>query len=275
MAKLNTIPVSAIIPCWNSIITLNRAVKSVIGQTLKPLQIILVDDGSTDGTLVLMYQLQKKYGDDWIDIIEFSHNMGVSIARNSGWESAKGEYIAFLDSDDTWHPQKLEIQYNYMKHYPHIEITGHGYNKILSQDRHLIQNYVYASDYKVKVFSFKYVLLKNPIITPSFMVKKNIDFRFLEGSKGFEDHLFLIEISDHFGPIHAIQLPLANIYKHEYGETGLSSKMWTMQKGHVLNYKYLYNKKKITLLANTFLIMISLIRYLKRLFVVHFFLAKN
>ncbi len=245
--------------------------KSVVGQTLRPLQLILVDDGSTDGTLELMYQLQKKYGDYWIDIIELSHNMGVSIARNSGWESAKGEYIAFLDSDDTWHPQKLDIQYNYMKKYPSIAITGHGYNKILSQDKQLTQNQFYSSDYKVKTFSYKYVFLKNPIITPSFMVKKNIDFRFLKGSNGFEDHLFLMKISNNLGPIHAIQLPLANIYKHEYGESGLSSKMWKMQRGHFFNYKYLYINKKIPLLVYIFLSLLSLIRYLKRLLVVHFF----
>lgn len=100
--------VSAVIPVFNRPVQIKRAVDSVLAQTYRNVECIVVDDGSTDETLSVL----KEYGDR-IKVIS-TVNRGVSAARNTGVKNATGEYIAFLDSDDEWKPEKIEKQINYM-----------------------------------------------------------------------------------------------------------------------------------------------------------------
>ena len=97
--------VSVVIPTFNRGHTLNRAIDSVLGQTLLPSEIIVVDDGSTDGTEEL---ISTEYSS--VSYIR-SENRGVSAARNLGMKAAKSDWFAFLDSDDQWLPHKLEKQF--------------------------------------------------------------------------------------------------------------------------------------------------------------------
>jgi glycosyltransferase involved in cell wall biosynthesis len=96
--------ISVIIPVYNRADVIGRAVDSALNQTLKPIEIIVVDDGSTDDPEKVL----NKYGDE-VRLIKQS-NAGPSAARNHGISAAEGEYIAFLDSDDAWLPDKLERQ---------------------------------------------------------------------------------------------------------------------------------------------------------------------
>lgn len=97
--------ISVIIPSYNRAHTLQRALDSVLNQTLKPKEIIVVDDGSTDDTKnVLNYYTG-------ITAIE-QNNSGVSSARNVGIKESSGEWLVFLDSDDEWLPEKLEKQWS-------------------------------------------------------------------------------------------------------------------------------------------------------------------
>ena len=104
--------ISVIIPTYNRKHTLSRSIGSVLSQTTKPLEIIVVDDGSTDGTR------------DWISAeyptvkYIYQNNSGVSSARNNAIRNTRGEWIAFLDSDDEWLPNKLEQQINLIQDYP-------------------------------------------------------------------------------------------------------------------------------------------------------------
>lgn len=96
--------ISVIIPSYNRAHTLQRALDSVLNQTLKPNEIIVIDDGSTDDTQSVLNLYPG------ITVIEQS-NSGVSSARNSGVEKSSGDWIGFLDSDDEWLPKKLEKQW--------------------------------------------------------------------------------------------------------------------------------------------------------------------
>lgn len=100
--------VSVILPTYNRMNTITRAINSVLNQTYQNIELIIVDDHSTDGTFDLISEL---YGDDdRIIYIMNDENMGASKARNAGVLSAHGEIIAFHDSDDVWRPDKLEKQ---------------------------------------------------------------------------------------------------------------------------------------------------------------------
>ena len=100
----NKYKISVVIPTLNRINTLQRALDSVINQTYKPAEIIVVDNGSSDGTLKFLREQYPK-----ITILT-ENKIGVISARNKGIKKSINQWIALLDSDDAWHPRKLEIQ---------------------------------------------------------------------------------------------------------------------------------------------------------------------
>ena len=98
--------ISVVIPVYNRATLVGRAVRSVLDQTFSDREILVVDDGSTDGTPDLV---RREFGSQ-ITLLEQSANNGVSSARNRGIRESKGEWLALLDSDDEWLPTKLEKQ---------------------------------------------------------------------------------------------------------------------------------------------------------------------
>jgi GT2 family glycosyltransferase len=108
--------VSVIIPTYNRWPMIAEAVESVLEQAYRSFEIIVVDDGSTDGTKERL----KKYGSSVLVISR--QRSGVAASRNYGIRIAKGRYMAFLDSDDLWLPQKLTIQTSFMEQHPEVKI---------------------------------------------------------------------------------------------------------------------------------------------------------
>ncbi len=98
--------VSVVIPVYNRAESITRAIDSVLAQTLDDLEILVVDDASSDATP----EIVRQYDDPRVRVFRHETNRGGSAARNTGIEHARGNYVAFLDSDDEWLPQKLEKQ---------------------------------------------------------------------------------------------------------------------------------------------------------------------
>jgi glycosyltransferase involved in cell wall biosynthesis len=111
--------VSAIIPCFNSAATLGRAIESVRRQTYRHIEIIAIDDGSRDETPALL-RAEAVRG----VIVITQANGGVPVARNSGIAAARGEFVAFLDSDDEWHPHKTARQVQLLCANPEMLMAG-------------------------------------------------------------------------------------------------------------------------------------------------------
>lgn len=105
--------VSIITPTYNSSKFIIQTVQSVLNQTFDNFEHIIVDDCSTDNTWDILLELQKK--DSRIKIERMRENSKAALTRNHGIKLAKGKYIAFLDSDDLWEPNKLEIQVQFMQ----------------------------------------------------------------------------------------------------------------------------------------------------------------
>ncbi len=108
--------ISIIIPTYNRCWILKEALDSVLSQEYIDFETIVVDDGSSDATSALL----SSYGDRILTI--YQRNKGVSAARNAGIMMAKGEYVAFLDSDDMWLPDKLSCQVDFFKFHPEAAI---------------------------------------------------------------------------------------------------------------------------------------------------------
>ena len=99
--------ISVIIPTYNRKEKLKECMESVLGQSYREIEVIVVDDASTDGTEKLFYEISDKR----LKYFRYDTNRGACYARNYGAERAEGELLAFQDSDDLWHPDKLEKQY--------------------------------------------------------------------------------------------------------------------------------------------------------------------
>ncbi|HLU61141.1 MAG TPA: glycosyltransferase family 2 protein [Gammaproteobacteria bacterium] len=104
---------SVIMPAWNAAADIEESIRSVMAQTHHALELIVVDDASTDGTREVVERLQKE--DARIRLVCNPVNYGVSLARNHGMEHARGRYLMFLDSDDLWEPEKAAVQIAFMR----------------------------------------------------------------------------------------------------------------------------------------------------------------
>jgi teichuronic acid biosynthesis glycosyltransferase TuaG len=111
MSKIKPL-VSIVTPCYNSAKFLVRAVESVKNQCFN-VEHIIVDDCSTDNSWDILLDLSRKYY--WIKLIRLEKNSGPVIARNTAVKSAQGKFLAFLDADDYWLPNKLNLQINFME----------------------------------------------------------------------------------------------------------------------------------------------------------------
>ena len=110
--------ISVVIPTYNRGHLIRKCIESVLAQTYKDIEVIVVDDGSTDNTKEVI----KGISDNRVRYL-YQKNQGACVARNLGIESAKGEYIAFQDSDDEWLPDKLEKQNEILERNPDIDIV--------------------------------------------------------------------------------------------------------------------------------------------------------
>lgn len=105
--------VSVVMPAYNAGRFLEEAVRSVMAQTVTDWELLILDDGSTDDTLILAQNLAQT--DCRIRVLPNEHNMDVARTRNRGFDLCRGEYVALLDSDDVWLPHKLEMQLKRME----------------------------------------------------------------------------------------------------------------------------------------------------------------
>lgn len=103
--------ITVIIPAYNRAHCIGRAIDSVLKQMVLPNEILIIDDGSSDELQAVI----EKYSCSYLRLIRHDRNRGASQARNTGIEHAKSEYVAFLDSDDVWHSDKLDTQLAFMK----------------------------------------------------------------------------------------------------------------------------------------------------------------
>jgi glycosyltransferase involved in cell wall biosynthesis len=119
-----TLNVSVVIPCYNTAQTIKRCLDSVMNQSALPREIILVDDGS-DQPIEPLIALWRDDIHIPIHVLR-QPNQGAAAARNAGIRLSRGQYIAFLDADDIWLPNKLKIQFEVMQRMG-LTISGHGY----------------------------------------------------------------------------------------------------------------------------------------------------
>jgi len=251
--------VSIIIPCYNSEKTIQRTLHSVVQQIYKNYEVVIVDDGSTDGTKKVIYSFLKNRDIKYEYI--YQKNSGPSSARNNGVSHARGEYVAFLDSDDTWHRDKLSIQMTLIEE-KQLNFLGATYQ----YDEF---NYNQKLDVMLNKFNFYQLLIKTRFSTPGVVMKK--DF-FIELG-GFDEEMKYAEDNDLWlkaslkADLYLIIVPkLVRLHKKAYGESGLSSNMIGMYLGELYSLKKLRKQKNLKIFQYHFLVFFSTIKLFRRVF---------
>ncbi|MGY2171682.1 glycosyltransferase family 2 protein [Pseudomonas gingeri] len=223
--------VSVVIPHYNALDTIGRSLDSVVNQTLGVSEVIVVDDGSPD--VAALSNLLASYSSLVpIEILFLGSNQGAASARNAALKKARFKYIAFLDSDDVWHPQKIELQYTLMER-EELFLSGHGYIFNLLRNCY---GRVNADHVLVGKSNF---LRGNPFFTPTVMVRREKFVSFDERFRRVDDYKCWYE-NLHNGRFGLIKSNLAAGYKSPVGESGLSGSLRLMHVAYLSVLKKLY-----------------------------------
>ena len=195
--------ISVVIPAFNSERFLAVAIESVQAQTLRPLEIVVVDDGSTDGTAAV-----ARGASGPVPVIYYhQENRGAGLARNLGVARAKGEWIAFLDADDVWYPNKLSVQHDQIRTNPGTMFFFSDFD-ILQPDgtvvqRPAVKHFAPLNKYAAKRLDFM-IFRGHPFPLPSTVLLRKSAFVELGGfnagmrGKYYEDYELFARIVETF-----------------------------------------------------------------------------
>jgi teichuronic acid biosynthesis glycosyltransferase TuaG len=216
--------VSVVIPHYNSTASLGRALAGAAAQTLLPLEVIIVDDCSAPEELGALRALDFTGLPFPVRVLEQERNHGPATARNRGWDAARGDWIAFLDSDDSWHPRRLGLQMGaltpatLMISADSVELSGGA-----KAPRPL-------DSVGPERLRMRHHLVRNPHTTSSVLLRRDLPLRFTTGRSFAEDYELWIRIAA-LGEVLTLPTPLAYFHKAQFGTSGLSSRIWKMVAG--------------------------------------------
>lgn len=246
--------VSAVIPAYNSEKTIECCINSVLKQTYNNIEIIVINDGSTDNTLNILNTIAEN--NDKIKVYNIK-NSGPSFARNYGIKKSSGEYIAFLDSDDTWYEDKIEKQVKCFQNDENISLLG---CLISNKQIKIKQQYL-------QEIPLKKLLIKNYFYTPCVMIKRSVfDYCLFDTNRKYsEDHLLWLNIASNGFKCYRLNEVLVELYdKPIYGASGLSANLWEMEKGELQDFVFIRKKGKITQIQYLFISLFSILKFIRR-----------
>jgi len=205
--------ISVVIPTYDKAQYLGEAIESVLNQTYKNIEIIIIDDGSKDNT----QEVVKSFNDPRILYI-WQSNQGEVVARNRGIQESNGKYIAFLDSDDLWLKEKLQKQVDFMEKSKEIGLLGTGCYEIANNGKILGQKRFSSSNNVLQKKLIKF----NPFIHTSVMIRKNVFDKVSWYNKNFQesqDYELWLRIAKNYKIANLPEL----LVKKRYYKEGLSS----------------------------------------------------
>jgi glycosyltransferase involved in cell wall biosynthesis len=219
----------------------------VFRQTKAAKEIIVVDDGSTDNTVSVCKRILPPRGGPALRIVEGDSNRGPAAARNKGLDVATGMFVAFLDADDSWHPEKLRLQLGFMENTAAAAFTGHSVS-VLTHDceqRQVSLNILQEGDIAFAKVSWRRLLATNPFFTPSVVIRRDCNARFDESMDRCEDYALWCDLLRRGYCGFWSSAPLANLHKKPFGGGGLSGNLKEMARWQAKMYENLYRQGAI------------------------------
>jgi glycosyltransferase involved in cell wall biosynthesis len=262
---MTTSTFSVVIPMYNSEKTILNTLSSVKNQSLQPFETIIIDDGSTDKSADLVEEFIQQNNGINIIFIKKS-NGGVSTARNAGMKISKGEWIALLDSDDEWLPNKLERQLEVITGYPNIDFLG------TTRNNEKINRILWKKIGPLTRISSRLLLIKFIFVVPTIILRKKIitDIGYFdENQKYAEEGNFFIRICNKYNCYLLNEsLVITGSGKPHFGQSGLSANLIEMEKGELKNIKDAFNMHILNVLEFNALRLFSLLKYVRRILIV-------
>lgn len=205
--------ISVIIPLYNKAPYIKRAIDSVLAQTIQDFEIIIVNDGSTDGSEKII----EEYSDSRIHLIN-QENQGVSAARNHGVDVAQANLVAFLDADDEWLPEFLDVILKMRDIWPDAGLYGTKWYECSSENHRLKISTTIKFSYKLISSPFKYMVENGdfPISSSTVAIPKSTIEKvgyFKVGVPFAEDHEYWARIALYY-PFACNITPSAVVYKN-------------------------------------------------------------
>lgn len=184
--------VSVVIPCYNAEKYIEKCLQSVLNQTHTNLEIIVIDDASTDKSLEIISKIEDKR----LKIVQNQTNEGIVKSLNKAIKQANGKYIARLDADDFMQQERIEKQVNFLENHQDIALVGS--NHILVDENENVLQYVSYPETYEEIQVFKYFL--NPISHPTTMFKASVfeEFMYSEEYPHCEDYALWFQISNKY-----------------------------------------------------------------------------
>lgn len=249
---------SVVLPTYNASKTIRQVLDSITEQSYSPSELIIVDDFSTDDTIEIIRNFISDYqGNININFIQHYKNFGVSKTRNDGIKQSSKNYIAFIDDDDTWETNKLEIINEILKKNPQIKFIGHTYTYPGKQDKY---------SKSLKRISFLSLLFRNHFATPCVVVSLDqIEF-FDEKMRYSEDFDLWLRIACKTST-YKLDYPLTILGRPLLSPGGLSGKRFEMRKGQTKAYLKLVKYKKWIFFLVPVLIIVAFTKYFIKSFI--------
>jgi glycosyltransferase involved in cell wall biosynthesis len=261
--------VSIIIPVYNDISIIKNLQTKILYLSSRYRQLIIIDDCSVDYTYLEIINFISHNKLKNIEVILNKENAGPSFSRNIGIKKSVGEYIAFLDSDDDWHPEKIELQISIMKK-NNITICGTTHKVIDKENLQKEKLIGYDINHiPFKKISWPKILFISPFATPSVVLHKSLkSYLFDENIRYSEDYNLWKRIT-YFHDAIKIELPLTYTFKHDYlsSKNTLSGNIKKMQEGVNKSFIMLLKSKEICHSLKLIIIValiFSQIKYLRR-----------
>jgi glycosyltransferase involved in cell wall biosynthesis len=259
--KLN-MKISVIIPMYNSSKTIVSTLDSIKKQTILPFEVIIIDDGSMDESVAIVEDFIFNNSSLNIHLVKKA-NGGVSSARNIGIKIANGDWIALLDSDDVWLPNKLERQIQVLSENPKIDFLGTNRN-----GEHFDKILWKRIGFLTKI-SPKLLLVKFVFVVPTVIFRQKIISvvgYFDESQKYAEEGNYFIRIAQKYNCFLLNEsLVITGGGKPHFGHSGLSGNLKEMEKGELKNIKYALNLKVINTIEYYCLSFFSILKYVRRI----------
>ena len=216
---------SIIIPTYNQAAYLAVALRSVLDQTFRDYEVVVVNNYSTDATGSVLERFEKE--DERVRSIDFKNDGIIGASRNVGIRAARGEYIAFLDSDDLWYVRKLERVDDVLRHHPNVRIVCHD-EDVLRGDR-TTSHLRYGPSGESNLHDYL-LFVRNCLSTSATVVEKTA----LEEVGGFSEEPEMVTVEDYdlwlrlapLAPAHFLHEPLGQFRVHAASSSGTLERRW-------------------------------------------------
>lgn len=236
--------ISVVIPTYNRAHLVLDAIWSVVGQSYRPLEIVVVDDGSQDETQAVIEAWVAEHREKGVELqYVYQENQGGNVARNTGIQSSTGKYVAFLDSDDCWNSQKLALQLEVFRMEPEVGAVYSGLRHVKVGDEH-------GGDSASRIYPSGNILsqmLVRDVTAPTstYMVRRKVfdEVGFFDVSlQARQDWDMWIRVASAY-KIGCVGKPLVDFREHE-GERTASNPMKEVRAYEVIIEKYAHLRAK-------------------------------